>query len=453
MNNYAKSSGNNYDTGQETSNRWDKGVKIVSAILPIKLQAIEPTCFEKSAASGRVLNISKIKPLELPQAENVRKSKGMEKLLGIINKIIPRSFPVLDPSKQYLSDASRKSESLSELSPEMVMNSLETTFDVDEFSLLGTVTDRDYVFAKINHRCWEEITSIGLNNSGKEYLRRMGEIDHACIASGFYECLAICIIATARSLPRKQSSGNQIGLCSKNFSLGIGLTGGNASFTDDFKGQGRDAKIINNIYSSVTIGAAAGLVGFFSSIAPRDHQWLVADGSAPKALFWNGEFGRFIKSIAKSADAILFIVPPWLSGVTVADTLEVEVFEFVVPGEDIDSMWGLVAPVALQYIAELSSKYRLTVLSQCSVVSAIIGMMTSLYLKQSKHRSPFRFYDLGQLLDLANFRGVDTGYWLSRKDVRTHASQTNDWSNLLWLSESQSESQGELDGTLSKTQC
>jgi hypothetical protein len=437
MNDFIKSSGERCDARQETLKMWEEGASKISAILPLKFQAIHPTCFDKSTANGRLTDISLIKPSELPQIKYVRKPRLIEKLLEYINKNIRRSSLYIDPSKQYLTDASQASEGLCKLSPDEVMEHLGATLDVDEFSLLETITDQDYVFVKINHRCWEEITSIGLVNAGKEYPRRMGAIDHDCIDSGFYEFLAKCIITTIRGLSSRQSVPNQIRLCSESFSFGISLTGGNASFTDDFVGQGRDAKIIKNIYSFVTIGTAAGLTGFFSSIDPGDHRWLVADGSAPKALFWNGEFGEFIKNIAESADAILFIVPPWLSGVTIHDSLDIKVFELVVPGEDIDSMWGLVVPVALQYIANLSSKYRLTVLSQCSVVSALIGMVVDLHLKHTNLRSPFRFYDVGQLMDLANIGGVETGFWLSRKDVRHHASQTDDWSDLLWISGSQ----------------
>lgn len=414
---------------------WEKGARKVAVILPIKIHAINSICFENSVVSEDLLDISLIKYSELPQTEFVEESRGIKKLLKFVHKIIPRSPLDTDPSKQRLPDACQNSKNLVETSQEMVMKRLETTFDVDEISLLDTVTDFDYVYTKINHRCWEEVTNLGLNHSGKKYIRKMGPIDHDCVASKFYECLAICLITTARAVSGKPRSGHQLRLCNSNFSFGIGLTGGNASFVDDLRGQGRDAKIINNIYSSVTIGAAAGLLGFFSSLAQGDHRWLVADGSAPKALFWNGQFGRFIKGITESSDAILFIVPPWFSDVTIADALGVKVFKLVVPGENIDSMWSLVAPVVLQHIAELASKYRLTVLSQCSVVSAVIGMMLNLYLKTSKHRSPCRFYDLGQLLDLVNIDGTNTGFWLTRKDVREHAFQTDDWSNLLCLSE------------------
>lgn len=435
MNIYSKSPGNNHEAEQVLTSMWEKGVKNVAAMLPVDFRDRHSSCFEGSIAGADLLDISSLDPLALPRAEFVTRSSALEGLMGFVFKNTPHSSLNFNPSRPRLTDAGKESARLVELSPDEIMEQLTVTFNVVEVSLLDTVTDDDYIFTKINHRCWEEITHLGLSNSGKEYIRKIGSIDHECIDSGFYECMALCLISKARDLSVNAHTGNTFQLCSSDFSFGIALTGGNASFLDDVKGQGRDVRIINNIYPRVTLGTAAGVTGFFSSLVKDKHSWLVADGSAPKKLFWDGQFGQFMERIAESSDAILFIVPPWLRGVTLADTLGVKVFKLIVPGENIDSMWGLVAPLALQYIGELSSKYRLTVLSQCSVVSAVIGMMASLHFKKTKHRSPCRFYDLGQLLDLANSKGTDTGYWLSRKDVRTHASETDDWSDLIWLTD------------------
>ena len=425
---------NALDTQTEVAGMWGKGVAKIAAILPIDIWPAQPGSFEHSTAGGDFLDISSISPAELPQVELLPERKNGGSWLGFVRNMIPGSTPATQPSKQYLSDASRIAESLVEQEPEITLGRLEATFDVVEESLLDTVTDRDYVFTKINHRCWEEITNIGLRAAGKEYIRKMGAIDQGCIDSGFYECLAVCMNGISQTLSDTPGQSREIQLRGKDFSFGIALTGGNSTFVDDFKGQGRDARVIRNIYPSVTIGSASGLLGFFASLAEGDRRWVVADGSAPKALFWNGQFGRFIENIVNASDAILFIVPPWLSGVTLAQADGVSVFKLIVPGDQIDTMWSLVAPVVLQYIAELSGNYRLTVLSQCSALSAIIGMMTSLHLRGSKHRSPFRFYDLGQLLDLANIGKADAGYWLTRSDVKTHADETNDWSKLLWNS-------------------
>jgi hypothetical protein len=313
------------------------------------------------------------------------------------------------------------------------MQLLGDRFAIEERSLIDTVTDEDHVFVKINHRCWEEFTQIGLNEVGQKYIRGIDPIDWGCIESGFYQCLTTCIAQTARKLNKRRKSRSPRYLKNQRFSFGISLTGGNASFRDDFDGQGRDAKVIDKIYPKVILGTAAGLTGFFSALDNSAVSWSVMDGSAPKDLFWNGTFGSFISKILESSDAVLIVVPPWLSEIEIEGSNNTKLFKIIVPGELIDSKWALVVPVVLSKILELSRKHRLTVLAQCSVVAALLGMAVTSSLAKNDHKSPFRFYDLGQLLDLANFGGEETGFWLSRRDVREHADRTNDWSDLIWI--------------------
>jgi len=404
---------------------------MIADLLPIRIDDTPGRHFDTSTSTVESVDISSIPLGDLPAVDFAARASAPMSRFGRLSQIFRRLGRPQSAPDQQLSRAYATSAQLVELPADEILQRLDSTFYVREISLLDTVSDRDYVFAKVNHRCWEEITSIGLDQAGKEYIRAIDAIDRECISSRFYESLFVCLAQCQRAASTKQSPKHQCRLCTDEFAFGISLTGGNASYRDDLVGRGRDARVIDNIYASVTVGTAAGLVGFFSALADGNRTWFVADGAAPKTLFWKAQFGSFMEKILNTADAILFIVPPWLADITISGRPGIKVFTLVVPGEGVDTLWGLVAPVALQYIAELSRRYRLTVLSQCSVVSALVGMMTHLHLTRSAHRTPCRFYDLGQLLDLANVNKPESGYWLSREDVRAHATRTNDWSNML----------------------
>jgi hypothetical protein len=412
----------------EVTRLWTAGTKRIAATLPLKIGPIDSSRFDQCSKNSYSLDISAVTPSELPVAHFTRNLSWMDHSRNFFYRFFSKTLTCNISFNHRLIDAGRKSKALVQLPGKRLLERLHSTFEVKEIPLLDTITDQDYIFAKINHRCWEEVTSIGMVNAGGTYFRNIGSIDQNCIDSGFYEYLALCLEETARSV---SNWSDQLRLCSKDFSFGISLTGGNASFANDLKGKGRDAKIMNDIYPAVTIGTAAGLVGFFSTLHDGKRQWLVADGAAPKDLFWESKFGIFMKRIVERSDAILFIVPPSLSGITIATTENVEVFKVIVPSKNIDTMWALVAPIILQHVAELSREYRLTVLSQCSALSALIAMMTRIELSKSRHRSPFRFYDLGQLLDLVKLGQKDAGFWVTRRDVRSHASRVNDWKDIL----------------------
>lgn len=415
----------------EITRLWTVGTKRIAAILPVKIGPIASSRFDQCSKSSYLLDISAITPAELPIAHFTRNLSWMEISRNFFNRLFSKKLACNISSSHRLMDAGRISKTLVQLPEEQLLEMLNSIFEVKEIPLLDTITDQDYVFAKINHRCWEEITSIGMTNAGSTYFRNIGSIDQDCIDSGFYEYLALCLEETARLVSNSPDQGNQIRLRSKDFSFGISLTGGNASFADDLRGKGRDVKIMNDIYPAVTIGTAAGLVGFFSTLNKGNHRWIVADGASPKNLFWECKFGSFMKRVVETSDAILFIVPPSLSGITINDTQYVKVFKIIVPPKNIDTVWALVAPVILQHVAELSREYRLTVLSQCSALSALIAMIIKIELSKSKHRSPFRFYDLGQLLDLVKLGQKDAGFWITRRDVRSHASKVDDWKDIL----------------------
>ncbi len=163
-------------------------------------------------------------------------------------------------------------------------------------------------------------------------------------------------------------------------------------------------------------GAILGADGYFGLISPSA-KVTVADGSAAKLLFWNAELEEFFQRVAELSDVVVFVVPPHLRRITIRGWSGDQV-RLVIPGEQVESQWPAVLPVLAGAVSRILDRYqRVTVIVQASLMSATLSMLLELMRPQHPGNT-LRYFDLGQVLDVAAYPSAAAGPWTRRRDVQ-----------------------------------
>jgi hypothetical protein len=250
--------------------------------------------------------------------------------------------------------------------------------------------DTDFCYVKINHGFWEQIYAL----FGERDPARMRIVDprrfHTrYVASGFADALATATAAIARPHgTRLHFDGLHLGT-----SLGNGTFDHEAILTGFTGSAAADQRI--------ALGAAIGLAAWWESLFPGLRP-AFCDGSFPKQGLATGRLRETLAWAASRSDRIVFVVPPHLDGIRLADTA-VHQESVLVPPKTVHESWvdGLHA-VAGHVLSRLTTDGRVLVITQSAVFSALLGF----FLADARRRLPLpgtvlRYFDLGQALDVA----------------------------------------------------
>lgn len=264
--------------------------------------------------------------------------------------------------------------------------------------------DGDLFYVKINHGFWEQIYWV----FGGDYdptRMRVEDPSHfrAHYAdSGFLEPLQDLI---GRAL---SDDGREIRFADVHF--GVNLSGGMFDH----------ATVLSSLTitpdNRVMVGSAIGLTAYFHALCgPRKIHF--CEGSFAKHGVATGALRSCLQSFAAKSEKIIFVVPPHLRGIRLADAGIPQEVIFV-SGTLVHESWAASLYVTTRHILEqLDKSDAIMVLTQSAVFSAVLG----LFLKEAKNAfsllsKRIYFFDLGQVLDIAN--PLDGGPWLKNNEVR-----------------------------------
>ncbi len=258
---------------------------------------------------------------------------------------------------------------------------------VPDFRELG---DRDICYTKINHGFWEQLYAyFAPPDPVRIRITNPARLQGRYITSGFLDALVALLRAGA------WPEFGRVRFPSAH--LGVSLASGTHDHSDVLTGfEARPPE-----QRKIVMGTAIGLAAWFETLFP-EHRPAFYDGSFPKRGLETGGLRATLAWAAADSARIIFVVPPHLEGIRLADTTTPQE-TFLVPGTTIHESWAAcLHAVAGHVFGRLADDGRVLVITQSAVFSAVLGFFLVLAKPQLlPATSRLRYFDLGQVLDIA----------------------------------------------------
>jgi hypothetical protein len=223
------------------------------------------------------------------------------------------------------------------------------------------------------------------------------------VETGFLDALAMAI--------GRVTAADGSTLRFQNLQFGVSLASGTHDHPEVLRGFAARALEQKKIVMGAAIGLAAWWQTLFPGLRPA-----FSDGSFPKRGLATGTLRTTLAWAAARSDLVVFVVPPHLAAVRLADVTTPQE-TLLVPQKTIHESWAsCLEATAGQVLGRLAAHGRVLVITQSAVFSALLG----LFLVDAKRRllppaSRLAYFDRGQVLDGAT--PEVGGHW-----VRTHAT-------------------------------
>ncbi len=258
---------------------------------------------------------------------------------------------------------------------------------VPDFCELG---DHDLCYTKINHGFWEQLYAcFAPPDAVRMRITDPARLRGPYITSGFLDGLASLLAAGAwPQFGRVRFPGVH---------LGVSLASGTHDHADVLAGfESRPAA-----QRKIVMGAAIGLAAWWETLFP-EHRPAFVDGSFAKRGLETGALRKTLVWAAGESERIIFVVPPHLEGIQLADVC-IPQETFLVPATTIHESWAAcLHSVAGHVFGRLAEDGRVLVITQSAVFSAVLGFFLALAKPQLlPAASRLRYFDLGQALDIA----------------------------------------------------
>jgi hypothetical protein len=302
----------------------------------------------------------------------------------------------------------RLREALVTIAPEVSATTLASfaaaRIAIDPVPDLREFDAADLCYVKINHGFWEQLYAL----FGEREATRMRIVDprrwHVrYVSSAFADALAAATAAIARP------DGPRLGF--DGVLLGASLGNGNLEHDAVLAGFPH----LDAAGQRIALGAAIGLTAWWESLFPGLRP-AFCDGSFPKRGLATGRLRQTLAWAADRSDRIVFVVPPHLARIRLADTTLPQE-SVLVPAKSVHESWiDCLHATAGHVLARLATDGRVLVITQSGVFSALLGF----FLANARRRLPLpgtclRYFDLGQALDVA---APDAGgQWVRRNPV------------------------------------
>jgi hypothetical protein len=296
----------------------------------------------------------------------------------------------------------RVAAELAAIAPRVTVESL-TAFAAASFSVAAppdftALGDVDLGYVKINHGLWEHIYwMFAPPDPERMRVTESARFRDRYVESGFLDFLVTAIGRVARP------EGERLRFQGLHF--GVSLDNGTHPHGDVLAGfAGRPPR-----QQLVMIGAAIGMAAWWQTLAPGCRPDF-CDGSFPKQGLATGGLRTTLAWAAARSERVLFVVPPHLAGIRLAD-VAIPQETLIVPPKTIHESWApCLDATARHVLGRLAADGRLLVITQSAVFSAALGM----FLLDARRRllpadARLRFFDLGQALDVA--APADGGLW------------------------------------------
>lgn len=258
---------------------------------------------------------------------------------------------------------------------------------VPDFRAVGDV---DLSYVKINHGFWEQLYALfAALDPDRMRITDPGRYRTQYVTSGFLDALAaaFALVADHDTDPVRFADVH----------LAVSLASGTHDHPDVLTGFGAR----NDADRKIVLGATIGLTAWWDTLFPGRRP-AFCDGSFPKRGLATGVLRDTLSWAAADSTRIVFVVPPHLAGIRLADATGPQE-TVTVPAATVHESWPCCLRAAAGHVlARLEEDGRLLVITQSAVFSALLG----LFLAHAKRglmpaASRLRFFDLGQALDVA----------------------------------------------------
>lgn len=256
--------------------------------------------------------------------------------------------------------------------------------------------EEDYFYVKINHGFWEHIAEIGMYVHGLPYycanltdkLEKYQVLYSRLMLRGLSTLLAPCLRAPAA-----------VG----SLDFAISYTEGRRSNAEVLAAPGRLAP--------TTRGAIVGAMAWVEALA-GDRPAFLSDGGMPRRIVEDGSITVTMGRLIQASDAVVFVVPAHLAGIALVQPGP-PTHVIIQPRYRTFAVWPTLLAALTGRILALTVRYqRVTVFIQAGVFAPFLGAILA-RLRQMDSRptaSVLRFFDLGQVLDLAARGEPHAGY-------------------------------------------
>ncbi len=317
-------------------------------------------------------------------------------LYGCTNKIdelINESNDKVCSNSEFEKKLSYHIDEFSTLSDKEIKLNLLNKLYVKDNVIMDLPTDKSIFYAKINHGYWEFMSDAYKSKprdgryrefDKKTIIKRVRNNDHTTY-------LAYMI--------KNHFTDNE-----NNFKqLDFGIHNGSLKFEE----------AISKKFNIYTRGASVGILAMLKASVPLKDNFLIGDGTAPRALMSNKKMEVFFDKFIFDTDACLFLVPPHLMNIDIVN-YSGNVYKLIVPPAKIHENWKILATVLIGYLDKLASKHSsLVVFSQGSSISPLLSLLKS-HIDFRKKNILLRFFDMGQALDVCA-QGLTRDYpWLNQ---------------------------------------
>lgn len=315
---------------------------------------------------------------------------GLEQSLGFLETALYKESP-------FEHELQKNVERHTAFSDDKIRAEFTARFDVLPLSMLDLPTDRSVYFAKVNHGYWEYMRTAyddmhsRRGDSDKLNLKNIPMKRRRLRVSGATQFWGRQI---QQYYSREQSSSQD-----KHVSFCISLVAGTEP----------PARSLRRELSTVTRGAAIGMMSMFATAVPGQGPYRVGDGGAPRFLIINKTLEAFFDKYISDSEACLFVVPPHLKQVGF-NNYKGNVYRFLVPPTRVNENWKAVAATLLGYLTRLGEKHEtITVLAQGASIASLTALLLAEVNALPKVR--LRFFDFGRVLDVATPEFLQNQGW------------------------------------------
>ncbi|MSU34376.1 MAG: hypothetical protein EXS36_04575 [Pedosphaera sp.] len=312
-----------------------------------------------------------------------------DQTLSCIERAGPEYHQHRDASQKLLAD------SIKRIAGKITSASLDLFFadcaEITSHGMLNLLPGRDFYYIKINHGYWEQLYALfGSPDQAKMRITDPTGYRKAYVTSGFVDAMEHVI--------RGAATDDGQGIRFESIHFGVSLLNGTADHSKvmaRFPDRTAEAQ-------RIVLGAAIGLIAYFNSLF-GERRLSFSDGSFPKRGLETGALRKVLRSFEGASDRIVFVVPPHLKGIRLADA-HIPQEQIYVSGSLVHESWAASLYFTVRHILErLEVDDRVIVITQSGVFSARLG----LFLKSVKdalvpHGKRIYFFDLGQVTDIAN---------------------------------------------------
>jgi len=239
-------------------------------------------------------------------------------------------------------------------------------------SLLGQ--NQPFLYTKINHGYWEFLLNSYVDVVNRDRYRDLSHSPHPASwrDTGFH----VALLDALRTQPSKTH-------------VGVSLSAGDRPFSES----------LGSKIDPIARGALNGLLGFLDAL-DSSHSYTLFEGSAPRDLLKDRQYGTFFQDELNAYEAILLMVPPTLRSLNFP-LYKGSVHRLAIPAQIVHETYRVVLPTLLGCLEQLRQRHQnVCVITQSAVFAPLAAIAIEQVANTHAKLGAVSFFDLGRVLDV-----------------------------------------------------